>query len=87
MRRSTPADAEKFIQCSNNPEFQSDSAVKLDKTRKSVAMQLRVAIECLMIIDIKLDKEDDAQRILHSFTTGLDLNEGDKIRQLHPHGP
>lgn len=36
-----------------------------------------------MIIDIKLGKEDDAQRIFESLnSTGLDLNEGDKIRNF-----
>lgn len=36
-----------------------------------------------MVIDIKLDKEDDAHRIFESLnSTGLDLFEGDKIRNF-----
>lgn len=47
------------------------------------ADHLRSAIEKLMIIDIKLDKDDDAQRIFESLnSTGLELSEGDKIRNF-----
>ena len=36
-----------------------------------------------MVIDIKLDKDDDAQRIFESLnSTGLELSEGDKIRNF-----
>lgn len=40
-------------------------------------------IERLMVIDITLGKEDDAQLIFESLnSTGLDLSEGDKIRNF-----
>ncbi len=45
--------------------------------------QLFDAIRCLEIIDIKLNAEDDPQLIFESLnSTGLDLSEGDKIRNL-----
>ena len=76
------ADAEKFIQDSNVTQNYIYFCGRIDKTRLT-ADQLRDAIERLMIIDIKLDKEDDAQRIFESLnSTGLDLNEGDKIRNF-----
>lgn len=76
------ADAEKFIQDSNVTQNFIYFCGRINKT-KLTADQLRVAIERLMIIDIKLDKEDDAQRIFESLnSTGLDLNEGDKIRNF-----
>lgn len=41
------------------------------------------AIEKLMIIDITLNQEDDAQLVFESLnSTGLDLSEGDKIRNF-----
>ena len=76
------ANAEKFIQDSNVTQNFIYFCGRIDKT-KLTADQLRDAIERLMIIDIKLDKEDDAQRIFESLnSTGLDLNEGDKIRNF-----
>ena len=76
------ADAEKFIQDSNVTQNFIYFCGRIDKT-KLTADQLRDAIERLMIIDIKLGKEDDAQRIFESLnSTGLDLNEGDKIRNF-----
>lgn len=45
--------------------------------------QLYEAICCLEIINIKLDKDDDPQLIFESLnSTGLDLSEGDKIRNF-----
>lgn len=45
--------------------------------------ELFAAIEKLMIIDITLHKEDDAQLVFESLnSTGLDLSEGDKIRNF-----
>jgi len=45
------------------------------------ADQILEAIEKLMVIDISLDVRDDAQLIFESLnSTGLDLSEGDKIR-------
>lgn len=76
------ADAEKFIRGSNVTQNFIYFCGRIDKT-KLTADQLRDAIERLMIIDIGLDKEDDAQRIFESLnSTGLDLNEGDKIRNF-----
>lgn len=47
------------------------------------ADELLDAIEKLMIIDIKLQTDDDPQRIFESLnSTGLDLSEGDKIRNF-----
>ena len=47
------------------------------------ADELKAAIDKLIIIDIKLGKEDDSQRIFESLnSTGLDLSEGDKIRNF-----
>ena len=47
------------------------------------ADELHEAINRLMVIDIKLDKNDDAQLIFESLnSTGLDLSEGDKIRNF-----
>lgn len=41
------------------------------------------AVKQLSIIDITLDESDDAQKIFESLnSTGLDLNEGDKIRNF-----
>ncbi|WP_322290543.1 DUF262 domain-containing protein, partial [Paratractidigestivibacter sp.] len=41
------------------------------------------AIKSLCVIDIKLDESDDAQLIFESLnSTGLDLSEGDKIRNF-----
>lgn len=45
--------------------------------------QLYDAICCLEIINIKLDREDNPQLIFESLnSTGLDLSEGDKIRNF-----
>ncbi len=45
--------------------------------------QLYAAIRCLEIIDIKLNTEDNPQLIFESLnSTGLDLSEGDKIRNF-----
>lgn len=45
--------------------------------------QLYEAICCLEIINIKLDKDDNPQLIFESLnSTGLDLSEGDKIRNF-----
>ncbi|MDO4322830.1 MAG: DUF4268 domain-containing protein [Lachnospiraceae bacterium] len=45
--------------------------------------QLYDAICCLEIINIRLDKEDNPQLIFESLnSTGLDLSEGDKIRNF-----
>ncbi len=45
--------------------------------------QLYEAIRSLEVIDIKLNTEDDPQLIFESLnSTGLDLSEGDKIRNL-----
>ncbi|PLS25642.1 DUF262 domain-containing protein [Bifidobacterium imperatoris] len=45
------------------------------------AYSIEQAIEKLEVIDIKLESGDDAQLIFESLnSTGLDLNEGDKIR-------
>lgn len=47
------------------------------------ADELIDAFEKLDVIDITLQAEDDAQRIFESLnSTGLDLNEGDKIRNF-----
>lgn len=47
------------------------------------AEQLRDAIRSLEVIDILLDEGDNAQLIFESLnSTGLDLSEGDKIRNL-----
>jgi hypothetical protein len=45
------------------------------------AEELRAAIESLVVIDIRLEGDDNAQLIFESLnSTGLDLSEGDKIR-------
>lgn len=45
------------------------------------AEELRRAIESLVVIDIRLEGDDNAQLIFESLnSTGLDLSEGDKIR-------
>lgn len=76
------ADEEKFIRGSSVTQNYLYFCGRIDQTRLS-ADQLRSAIERLIIIDIKLDKEDDAQRIFESLnSTGLDLSEGDKIRNF-----
>ncbi len=55
---------------------------RIAKTRFN-ADELFDAIKKLMIIDISLSKEDDAQRIFESLnSTGLELTEGDKIRNF-----
>ena len=47
------------------------------------ADEILEAIEGLEVIDIKLDGQDDAQLIFESLnSTGLDLTEGDKIRNF-----
>lgn len=76
------ADESKFISTSN-------ITVNYNYFRKRIASselsadQLQLAIEKLMVIDIKLDGTDDAQRIFESLnSTGLELSEGDKIRNF-----
>ena len=72
----------KFIQDSNITQNYLYFCNRIAKTKLD-ADQLKDAIEKLMIIDIKLGKEDDAQRIFESLnSTGLDLSEGDKIRNF-----
>ncbi|WP_158276265.1 DUF262 domain-containing protein [Bifidobacterium callitrichidarum] len=47
------------------------------------AESIERAVEKLEIIDIRLERDDDAQLIFESLnSTGLDLSEGDKIRNL-----
>ncbi len=76
------SDEKKFIQDSNVTQNYLYFCRRIAKSFLD-ADQLRSAIEKLMIIDIKLDKEDDAQRIFESLnSTGLDLSEGDKIRNF-----
>lgn len=55
---------------------------RLSETEYS-ADDILSGIERLMVIDITLGKEDDAQLIFESLnSTGLDLSEGDKIRNF-----
>ncbi len=73
---------DKFIQQSNVTQNYLFFCKKIADTPID-ADQLRSAIEKLMVIDIKLDRDDDAQRIFESLnSTGLDLSEGDKIRNF-----
>lgn len=75
-------DEKKFVQDSNVTQNYLYFCERIEKT-KIDADQLKGSIEKLMVIDIKLDKEDDAQRIFESLnSTGLDLSEGDKIRNF-----
>lgn len=75
-------DDAKFVQESNVTQNYLYFCGRISKTHLD-ADQLKSAIEKLMIIDIKLDKDDDAQRIFESLnSTGLDLSEGDKIRNF-----
>lgn len=75
-------DPDKFVQDSNVTQNYLFFCNRI-KASQLDADQLKGAIEKLMIIDIKLDKEDDAQRIFESLnSTGLDLSEGDKIRNF-----
>lgn len=75
-------DETKFIQDSNVTQNYLYFCGRIEKTKLD-ADQLKNAIEKLMIIDIKLGRDDDAQRIFESLnSTGLDLNEGDKIRNF-----
>lgn len=57
----------------------------LDRIERTdlTADQLKDAVERLVVIDIKLERDDDAQLIFESLnSTGLDLSEGDKIRNF-----
>ena len=75
-------DETKFIQDSNVTQNYLYFCGRIEKTKLD-ADQLKNAIEKLMIIDIKLGRDDDAQRIFESLnSTGLDLSEGDKIRNF-----
>lgn len=75
-------DESKFIQESNVTQNYLYFRDRIARTHLN-ADELKNAIEKLMIIDIKLDKDDDAQRIFESLnSTGLDLSEGDKIRNF-----
>lgn len=75
----------------NEDKFISDSNVTQNyfyfcdriETTSLTADELKNAIEKLIVIDIRLAKDDDAQRIFESLnSTGLDLAEGDKIRNF-----
>ncbi len=73
---------EKYVMDSNITQNYLYFCERIEKTDLD-ADQLHDGIEKLMIIDIKLNKEDDAQRIFESLnSTGLDLSEGDKIRNF-----
>jgi uncharacterized protein with ParB-like and HNH nuclease domain len=58
-----------FLRCLETTEFSADDILS--------------GIERLMVIDITLGRDDDAQLIFESLnSTGLDLSEGDKIRNF-----
>lgn len=71
---------EKYIKDSNvtrNYEFFYDLLKTCDLTLEEVLE----SIKKLVVIDIRLEREDDAQLIFESLnSTGLDLSEADKIR-------
>lgn len=73
---------DKFISDSNVTQNYFYFCDRIETTSLS-ADELKGAIEKLIVIDIRLEKEDDAQRIFESLnSTGLDLTEGDKIRNF-----
>lgn len=75
-------DEKGFYQESNITQNYLYFCNRIDRTKLS-ADELYSAIERLMIIDIELGRDDDAQRIFESLnSTGLDLSEGDKIRNF-----
>lgn len=75
-------DEKGFYQDSNITQNYLYFCNRIDGTKLS-ADELYSAIERLMIIDIELGRDDDAQRIFESLnSTGLDLSEGDKIRNF-----
>ena len=75
-------DEKGFYQESNITQNYLYFCNRIDGTKLS-ADELYSAIERLMIIDIELGRDDDAQRIFESLnSTGLDLSEGDKIRNF-----
>lgn len=76
------ADKKSYVDASNITSNYNYFRKRIEESRLN-ADQIRDAIEKLMIIDIKLDKSDDAQRIFESLnSTGLELSEGDKIRNF-----
>ncbi|WP_322153311.1 DUF262 domain-containing protein [Paratractidigestivibacter sp.] len=80
FRRVIEGDPDKLVSGSNvteNYRYFLDRISGTDLT----AEQLRDAIKSLEVIDISLEQGDNAQLIFESLnSTGLDLSEGDKIR-------
>lgn len=75
-------DPEKFVSNSNVTQNYFYFCERIGNAKLN-ADEIKNAVDKLMIIDIKLGKEDDAQRIFESLnSTGLDLSEGDKIRNF-----
>lgn len=75
-------DSEELIADSNVTQNYNYFLLRIEKMSISPD-ELFAAIEKLMIIDITLHQEDDAQLVFESLnSTGLDLSEGDKIRNF-----
>lgn len=86
-----PDDADVYAALFDNPEYESESKIvrnfhlfqSLIEETDLTADEILEAIERLFIIAITIDKSDNPQLVFESInSTGLDLTEGDKIRNF-----